>query len=85
MTSTVINCGKCNKPLPNYLRVVNCDTCKKFYHVKCCRITHKTFNTIKRSNDRWHCETCLILVSNTNTQLNATCPTEDDGNASKSN
>ena len=39
----------------------------------------------KCSNDHWHCETCLILVSNTNTQLNVTCPTEDDGNTSKSN
>ena len=52
--------------------------------LKCCGITHRTFNAIKRSKEQWHRETCFILLSNTNTRLNA-CPTEDDGNASKSN
>ena len=85
MTSIVIKCGQCNKLLPKHLRVVNCDTCKRYYHVKCCGVTHKVFNSIKSSNSQWHCQTCLTSVLNINSPLNVTCDTENNANVPNSN
>ena len=75
MTSTNINCGKCKKLLPKNLRVVNCDTCKRFYHVKCCGVTHKEFNLLRSSNSQWHCQACT--TSALSSSLNAKSNTEE--------
>ena len=56
MTSTGYNCGKCKKFLLTHLRVINCISCKQFYHVKCCGISHKAFYIIQETNDQWNCE-----------------------------
>ena len=29
------NCGKCQNIMPEHLKVINCHTCGKYYHVKC--------------------------------------------------
>ena len=74
-----INCSKCKKDLPILLRVITCDSCKQYFHVKCCGITHKDFNSIKGSNAEWHCQHCkrndiafgLNLRQNTETAINS--------------
>ena len=38
---------------------------KQFFHVKCCDINHRTYNSIKQSNNDWHCKKCTSNVSNT--------------------
>ena len=52
-------CGNCKKHMPEHLRIINCDSCKTFYHVKCCRINHKQYNDIKNRNELWHCVKCV--------------------------
>ena len=66
MPTSENDCGECNKFIPARIRIIKCDTCNKFFHVKCCGINHKTFHSIKQSND-WHCKTCAKNVSDTAT------------------
>ena len=60
MSSLDVKCGECNKSLPKHLRIINCDTCKQFFHVKCCGVyePHKTFKSVKSSNTQWNCKVC---------------------------
>ena len=37
------NCGQCNKLIRSDIRIIKCDTCDYYFHVKCCGINHKTF------------------------------------------
>ena len=53
MPSPQNNCGQCNKHIPLNIRIIKCN---KFFHVKCCGIIHKTFNTIK--SGEWNCKNC---------------------------
>ena len=65
MQTSEINCGKCNKFIPVRIRIIKCDTCEHFFHVKCCDVNHRTYNSVKQSNNDWHCERCTSNVSNT--------------------
>ena len=64
MQSPEIKCGQCDKLLPKHLRVVNCDICKHFFHVKCSGISHKEYKSIKTSNTHWNCKICETNVLN---------------------
>ena len=60
-------CGHCRKFMPEILRVINFNTCNKFYHVKCCRTTQKAFRNLKMRNELWCCMKCsskLLPFSN---------------------
>ena len=59
------NCGKCNKLIPKHIRIIKCDSCKKFLHVKCCGVNHKTFNSLKQLNNVWNCDKCVKHTLNT--------------------
>ena len=56
MSSPENNCGQCNKHIPLNIRIIKCGKCNQFFHVKCCGINHKTFNTIK--SGEWNCKNC---------------------------
>ena len=58
MSNIENNCGKCNKFIPSRTRIINCESCKKFFHVKCCDVNHKTFNSFIQTNEQWHCTNC---------------------------
>ena len=55
------NCGNCNKLIPIRMRIIKCQI---FFHVKCCGINHKTFNSIKQLNNDWNCDKCVKLIPN---------------------
>ena len=52
------NCGKCNKFIPSRIRIINCESYKKFFHVKCCDLNHKTFDSFIQTNEQWYCTNC---------------------------
>ena len=60
MSTSETNCGECKKFIPARIRVIKCDTCEQFFH-----INHRTYNSIKQSNNDWHCKKCASNVSNT--------------------
>ena len=53
-----VHCGKCAQNIPKNHRVINCSTCTKFYHVKCCDINTKDFLAIQQSGNSWTCFNC---------------------------
>ena len=53
-----VKCGSCSKKLPPNLRVINCSTCKSFFHVKCSDINKKEFLTIIDGGNDWNCFKC---------------------------
>ena len=65
MSTFETNCGKSNNFIREHIKVIKCDTCEQFFHVKCCEINHRTYNSIKQSNNDWHCIKCASNVSNT--------------------
>ena len=48
------------KPLRT--RIINCDLCKHLFHVKCCGVNHKIYNSIKATNT-WLCKHCVRINS----------------------
>ena len=56
MQTSETNCGKCNKFIPVRIRIIKCDTCEHLFHVKCCNVNHRTYNSVKQSNNDWHCK-----------------------------
>ena len=80
MTSQDVKCGECKKSLPKHLRIIRCDKCEQFFHVKCCGITQKIFNSIKSSNSIWHCKHCELPID-VNCHLNAACITDNNSNS----
>ena len=40
-----VKCGYCRKNISEHLRIINCDNCRKYFHVKCCGTTHKCLSS----------------------------------------
>ena len=58
MSTIETECGICNKSIPRHIRIIKCDICERFFHVKCCKVMHNEFKSIKGSNSEWHCKHC---------------------------
>ena len=52
-------CGKCQKHMREHLKIINCDTCGKYFHVKCSGTSKKVFLNLKGLNESWLCLNCL--------------------------
>ena len=77
------NCGKCKKELPLRIRIIKCDSCKTFFHVKCCGINHKIYKSIKQRGDTWHCKACTN--SGCNVEIISPDNVDDNGNIANPN
>ena len=66
MSNIENNCGKSNKFIPRCIRIINCESFKKCFHVNCCDVNHKTFDSFIQTNEQWYCTNCTNcnLVSN---------------------
>ena len=42
-----------------HLKIINCDTCGKYFHVKCSGTSKKVFLNLKALNESWLCLNCL--------------------------
>ena len=42
-----------------HLKVINCDTCQKYFHVKCSGTTKNKFLDLKLKNEKWVCFNCV--------------------------
>ena len=72
MSESITICGKCNVNIPANLRVIKCNSCQKYYHVKCCDINHKIYNSMVQDNKVWHCQVCAstkVTRLNTHSKL----------------
>ena len=56
-------CGKCRKNMPGHLKVINCDVCENYYHVKCSGTSKKSFLEQKRLCRTWICSRCTSNTS----------------------
>ena len=75
MPSTLINsnnpnCSACDK----YVRSgILCDICNRWSHTKCNNLTPTDFNSLKNSDEKWFCTTCIMSIfpfnSNSNPNL----------------
>ena len=69
MSESNFYCGKCKKCMPKHLRVIHCSGCNQYFHVKCCNIDRKKFNSLLLANKRWNCKNCLDNNVNLNLSL----------------
>ena len=58
MDNSKVLCGKCNSNIPKNLRVIKCNLCSKFFHVKCCDVNHRSYNSLMQENQLWLCCDC---------------------------
>ena len=45
--------------MPENLRVIKCDSCTNFFHVKCAGTTKQSFLKLKSNNEKWICFKCV--------------------------
>ena len=62
MQAKETECEECKKYITLRIRIINCDLCKHFFHVKCCGLNHKIYNSIKATNT-WLCKHCVRINS----------------------
>ena len=58
-TKKKCKCGKCLKVMRDHLKIINCDVCFNYYHVKCSGITKNKFTELKGKNEKWICFNCI--------------------------
>ena len=46
MPDTNFPCGKCKVNIPKKLRVIKCNSCIRFFHVKCCGVNHNNYKSM---------------------------------------
>ena len=72
MPSTLINsnnpnCSACDK----YVRSgILCDICNRWSHTKCNNLTPTDFNSLKNSDEKWFCTTCIMSIFPFNSNSN---------------
>ena len=52
-------CAVCKKAVGVRHKAIHCDICLKWVHIKCNRISNKTYELIKNNNSNWYCMQCL--------------------------
>lgn len=57
-------CGLCAKQIPKHLRTISCNSCHRFFHVKCCDTNLKEFKGLKERGDDWNCNKCRPPIRN---------------------
>ena len=50
------------KNMPINLRIINCDTCKIYFHVKCSGTSKELFLQLENDNGKWICFNCVSNV-----------------------
>ena len=67
-------CSKCSKAVGNNCRVIQCDNCLGWHHLKCSLLTIKNYNYYSSTNDLWLCICCRSQIfpfhSLSNTDIN---------------
>jgi hypothetical protein len=53
-------CGDCTKPVKSNQRVILCDGCSYWYHLKCTELSLTDYNNLSQSNKDWYCRTCIL-------------------------
>ena len=58
--SNNIRCGSsdCYKIIPKHLRYITCFDCEQYFHVRCCNVNKKEFDSLKDSGENWLCQKC---------------------------
>ena len=54
-------CSKCQKMAKN-LSKINCQICRKTFHLKCCGVSKIDSETIKEKGSHWFCRNCLQAI-----------------------
>ena len=51
-------CGTCCRPVKVNQRRIQCDSCDRWYHTKCCLLDDKIYNILAGSSCSWICPPC---------------------------
>ena len=51
-------CGTCCRPVKVNQRRIQCDSCDRWYHTKCCLFDDKIYNILAGSSCSWICPPC---------------------------
>ena len=73
MNDSKLLCGKCNVNIPKNLRVIKCNSCNKYFHVKCCNVNHNSYNKLIQNNMFWDCNDCKSTHFNKNFDVSKKC------------
>ncbi len=72
-------CGDCAKPVKRNQKGIACDTCDKWYHTKCLRMSDAMyFNLAEDESLPWECRHCECPFSFTESFFNASSTSDPD-------
>ena len=71
------NCSKCDNFIPLHYRIIYCDNCQKYTHVKCAGINHKTYKLL--GDKSWNCESCRYKNLNHTLQTGVDMDDQENG------
>ena len=52
-------CGNCGRAVASNHRGICCDTCNKWFHIRCANITPQEYSALCHSIEDWYCENCI--------------------------
>ena len=53
-------CGKCNKPVKNNQKGLQCNRCDVWYHAKCELVSNNVYDLLSNTNNEWFCGYCSL-------------------------
>jgi len=62
MPNIDIACLDCSKPGKSNQKGVFCDSCRRWVHAKCAKLSENDFHALGISNDSWFCALCLQTI-----------------------
>ena len=52
-------CGDCGRAVASNHRGICCDTCNKWFHIRCANITPQEYSALCHSIEDWYCKNCI--------------------------
>ncbi len=64
-------CGTCHKPVKSNQKGILCDSCNKWYHIKCIDMPVDEYFRLGNSDEPWECNECLLPFNFTDSFFNS--------------
>ena len=53
-------CGQCGKSVRSNQRVIQCEECLYWQHIKCIDLLLKEYDRLSNSSESWYCKACML-------------------------
>ena len=57
-----VKCSICNKNILKRFQLISCDTCGKYFDLKCSRVTKDVFTRLTERAENWDCTKCISIL-----------------------